>query len=639
MTRDPDPSPAAAPLRPLTLPPLPAVTLILLTWNRWELTRRCLETLFASDLSGSELLVVDNGSTDGTPERLAAYPGVRLHALPANLGFVRGNNAGIAAAPPGNDVVLLNNDIEFTRRDWLQRLRSAAHSAPDIGIVGCRQVLSDGRLLHAGSYILPDTCWGQQIGALEHEVGQYTTRREVEGITFAVAYLKRAVIAAIGGLSEAFESYFEDTDYCLRARRAGFLTCYAGDSEVVHDEHGSTAGNDAARISLFERSRAIFRGQWQAELDGRYRTDLVWQSILNFPTGYARSSRAYLHELDHHLGVRCVYRYVYGKGSPFKVEEPENTGDYYLNVIRGRELPRTHSASGVSVVYGQGDVFRRATGKVRVGFTMLEVDGFPRDWVEQANELDEIWVPSEFNRQGFLASGLKRPIHLIPLGVDTQYFHPGARSVASPTGEFVFLANFEWGERKDPWLLLRAFNDTFRADEPVRLLCKITNRDPMLRLKSEIRSLGLKSAGGKISYLLNLDFPHAELPMLYRSADCFLAVSRGEGWDMPLMEAMACGLPTIASDWSSHTEFVNDAIAYRLAIAGLVPAVAKCPYYEGFRWAKADEDHLRTLLRHVYENQDEARAKGAAAAREMAERWTWRKAAEKIAARLAVLAP
>lgn len=500
-------------------------------------------------------------------------------------------------------------------------------------------MLSDGRLLHAGTYILPDTMWGQQIGALEREVGQYTGRREVEGITFAVAYLKRAVLDAIGGLSEDFESYFEDTDYCLRARKAGFRTLYAGDAQVVHDEHGSTSGADGARRALFERSRAVFRDKWQGELDGRYRRDLVWQSILNFPTGYARSSRAYLHELDHHLGVRCVYRYVYGKGSPFKVEEPENTGDYYLNVVRDRELPRAHAKTGISVVYGQGDVFRRATGKVKVGFTMLEVDGFPREWVEQANEMDEIWVPSEFNRQGMLASGLRRPIHIIPLGVDTAAFHPQARRMSNPAGEFVFFANFEWGERKDPWLLLRAFNDTFRADEPVRLLCKISNRDPQLKLKEEIRSLRLKPSGGKISYLLNLDFPHAQLPMLYRSADCYLAVSRGEGWDMPLMEAMACGLPTIASDWSSHTEFVHDSIAYRLKIAGLIPAIAKCPYYEGFHWARADEEHLRTLLRHVYENQDEARAKGAAAAREMAAKWTWRNAAEKIAKRLEVLAP
>ena len=62
---------------------------------------------------------------------------------------------------------------------------------------------------------------------------------------------------------------------------------------------------------------------------------------------------------------------------------------------------------------------------------------------------------------------------------------------------------------------------------------------------------------------------------------------------MPLMEAMACGLPSIATDWGAHTEFVHEGIAYPLRIRTTIPAVAKCPYYEGFRWADPDPEHLR----------------------------------------------
>jgi glycosyltransferase involved in cell wall biosynthesis len=286
------------------------------------------------------------------------------------------------------------------------------------------------------------------------------------------------------------------------------------------------------------------------------------------------------------------------------------------------------------VVYGQGDVFGRNRGRYKVGFTMLEVDGFPPGWVRAANRMDEIWVPSAFNRDGFLRSGAKRPVHVIPLGVDVQYFHPGGAAWPNPHGEFVFLSSFEWGERKEPWLLLEAFNDVFSAKESVRLVCKIMNRDPEVKLREEIRRLRFKPAGGKISYLFNLEFPHYQLASLYRSADCFVAVSRGEGWDMPLMEAMACGLPAIASDWGAHQEFVHPGIAYPLAVRGTVPAVAKCPYYAGFSWADPDPGHLRHLLREVYERRDEARLKGEAAAREMAARWTWRHAAAKISARL-----
>jgi len=168
----------------------------------------------------------------------------------------------------------------------------------------------------------------------------------------------------------------------------------------------------------------------------------------------------------------------------------------------------------------------------------------------------------------------------------------------------------------------------------VRLVCKVMNRDGALSLKEEIGRLGLRASGGKISWLFNLEFPHYQLASLYRSADCYVSVSRGEGWDMPLMEAMACGLPSIATDWGAHTEFVHPGIAYPLAITGTIPAVAKCPYYDGYSWADPDGDHLRVLLREAYTNREEARRRGVAAAAEMATRWSSRGAARKIVARL-----
>jgi len=608
-------------------------TLIVLAWNRWDLTKRCLDTLRQTDLTGAEVLVVDNGSEDETPEALKMYGWLRVLRNPANLGFVRGNNAGIAVADPDSDIVLLNNDMEFEQKDWLQRLRDCAHSVPGAGVVGCRLRLPDQRLLHAGTFILPDSMWGQQIGALQKDVGQFTFTREVEGIVFACAYIRREVLAKIGGLSEDYQSYFEDTDYCLRARQAGFKVLVCGDVTLVHREHGSTEADDGRFMSLFQASREKFRKKWGKALEARYKREVFWQSIMNFPTGYAMSCREILRALDRQ-GVRIVYRYAYGPGTVFPVPEPEASGDFLLDTIRER---RDGLRPQLSVVYGQGDVFRRNRGRRRVGYTMLEVDGFPRDWVRQANRMDEVWVPTEFNREAFLRSGLKRPIHRIPLGVDPNYFHPQIQGHPNPMGEYVFLSNFEWGERKEPWMLLKAFNETFSAREPVRLVCKIFNKDNMLNMREEIRRLRLRESGGKISFIFNREFPYYQLGSFYRSADCYISAGRGEGWDMPLMEAMACGLPTIATDWGAHTEFVHDRISYPLRIRGVVPAEAKCPYYEGFSWADPDPEHLRHLLRHIFENRDEARAKGASAAREMAEKWTWEQSARRIVARFEAL--
>jgi GT2 family glycosyltransferase len=608
------------------------VTLIILAWNRWALTRRCLETLRLTNLEDAEVLVVDNGSTDETPERLAELDWVRTLRLPENLGYVRGNNAGIDATAPDRDVVLLNNDLEFSDPEWLVKLRRAAASDPQVGVCGCRLVLPDGRLLHAGTFILPDTLWGQQIGSLETDVGQYASLRRVQGIVFAVAYLKRDMIDQIGGLSLDYESYFEDTDYCLSAAEHGWATAVAGDVTVVHAEHGSTTGDDSNFRRLFGTSRSVFEKKWKRKLIRHYRRNLLWQSIMNFPSGYARSSRDLVKALEQQ-GVRIIYRYVYGAGSPFPVEEPEGLGDYWLEVVRSRDLPCNIKTA---VVYGQGDVFERNIGKRKIGFTMLEVDGFPAEWVRQANKMDEVWVPTEFNRRGMIDSGVKRPVHVVPLGVDPNYFHPGIEGHPNPYGDFVFLANFEWGERKEPWLLLRAFNETFRRDDPVRLVCKMINKDPGVRVKDEIAKLQLSERGGRIDYLFNIDFPHYQLGSLYRSADCFVSAGRGEGWDMPLMEAMACGLSSIATDWGAHEAFVTDEISYPLRVRGTVPAVAKCPYYVGFEWADPDPDHLRHLLRYVFEHQDEAAEKGRRAAATMVARWTWDQAAAKIVERLEV---
>lgn len=383
------------------------------------------------------------------------------------------------------------------------------------------------------------------------------------------------------------------------------------------------------RERLFFKGQEIFKKRWRKRLESTYTRDLLWQSIINLPGGYAVTSRALMRKLDM-KGVRVAYEYAYGPGTPFPFPEPENSGEYRLNVIRSRKLPDPSA----SVVYAQADVFLKARGRTRIGYTMLEVDGFPAEWVRQANEMDEVWVPTRFNRDGFLASGLKRPIEVMPLGFDPDYFHPGIASYPNPNGEYIFLSNFEWGERKNPWLLLRTFSRTFSAAEPVRLVVKVNNRDAHVDVAAEIRALDLKDSGGRISYIFNREFPYYQLGAFYRSADCFISAGNGEGWDMPLMEAMACGRPAIATDWGAHRDFVHDGIAYPLAVRGTVPAVAKCPYYEGFRWADPDPDHLRHLLRHIYENREEAAERGAAAASEMHRLWTWDHAAERVLGRL-----
>ena len=100
---------------------------------------------------------------------------------------------------------------------------------------------------------------------------------------------------------------------------------------------------------------------------------------------------------------------------------------------------------------------------------------------------------------------------------------------------------------------------------------------------------------------------------------------------------MACGLPVIATHWSSQTDFMNSENSLPIEVEQLIPAIAKCPYYDGFQWAQASYEHLRAQMRWVYENQEKGRAIGMRASEEARQKWTWEEAAKKIAERIKAL--
>lgn len=607
------------------------IAIVILTWNGLALTRRCLSGLV--DSSGIDevcIVVVDNGSTDGTLQYLKALKNIILVENGENLGYAKAVNLGINAAPPDSDIILLNNDIEIIDKSWLRKLIESANISEKIGVMGVKILQDSETLQHCGAYLPLDTYWGQQIAGNEQDIGQYAGIIECESVVFACVYIKRKVIREVGMLNERFFAYFEDTDYCLRVSRAGYKVVMNGDVRIRHFENSSTEINKVSHSDIFLKSQNTFKEIWGETLSReRYSKGMLdFHSIINFPSGYAASARSMVEALDC-FGVKLAYKYVYGPGTVFPVVEPTHSDSYVVNMVRSRPFGKAIH----QVVYAQGDVFERNSGKYKIGYTMLEVNGLPGEWVRQANKMNEVWVPSEFNKQTFINSGVRVPIHIVPLGVDTAYFNP---SIAANRidGQFTFFSIFEWGERKAPDLLLKAFSDEFNRDEDVVLVCKVNNFDPSVNVQKQVSALQLRKNGGRIRIAMNHILKRYELGVLYRSADCFVLPTRGEGWGMPILEAMACGLPAIATNWSSQVDFMTKDNSLPLEVEKLVPAIAKCPYYRGFEWAEPSYEHLRTLMRWVYENQESAKKIGAVAARNAAEKWSWISSAKVIQQRI-----
>ena len=353
---------------------------------------------------------------------------------------------------------------------------------------------------------------------------------------------------------------------------------------------------------------------------------VTWQSRWGLPIGYAIHSEEMALALVRR-GVSLSYR---------ATSWPRRS--QITDPVLGPISLRPPFLDAPQVSYEQADLFYAQHPGHKIGFTMLEVDGIPKHWVAACNRMDEIWVPSTWGKERFEACGVTRPVHVVPLGFDPARFHPEFPA-ARASERFTFLSIFEWGERKAPSLLLRAYAAAFTGRDDVLLLLRVNNFDGHLDVPEEIAKLGLPASGPPVAILYNHHVKARQLGSLYRSADAFVLPTRGEGWGMPILEAMASGLPTIATAWSGPSEFLHDGVGYPIAVRGLVPADAKCPYYEGFHWADPDPDDLIAKMRHVFTHREEAGARGAAAAAEAALRWTWDATAARIEQRLRALAP
>jgi GT2 family glycosyltransferase/glycosyltransferase involved in cell wall biosynthesis len=577
-------------------------TLIVLAWNQWPLTQRCLDSLLASRLDFAQVLVVDNGSEDQTPEGLASYAErVRTLRLPRNLGFVRGMNAGIAAARADDDVVLLNNDLVFTQPDWLGRLRDAAYADPATGIVGCRLLgpEAEGRVYHVGGYIEPDDLHGQQTESahVEREVGQYPHLRRVQAVAFALAYLRRDALARIGGLDEAFHSYFEDTDCCLRAADLGIASVVAGDVTLRHDQHGSTQDDGGFRARLFADSRAAFAARWRERLRAGYRGEVMWHGATCFPSAAAELARLFVRRLDAR-GLRM--------GFAPNSRECADAQDGRLELAARRRLAALPAAA---LACAAEDAFAQARGRWRVGLGFAEFESASPGAARGADALDLLLVPDAFQREAFERAGVRTPIEILPLGVDRDYCHPDVPAPRQPQGRFVFFARAEDLARDAPDLLVAVFRAVFRADEPVELLLQILPGRDALAIRAALDAL--PGGGGRVLVLEDWGFPWHQRAQLLAAADAYVGVRRGGGWDPRAAEALACGRILLATEFGSQAALVRE--------YGLPVAAATVDAGAGLRWAEPDRDSLAARLREAFDRRDilgaAARARAAAFAR------------------------
>ncbi|WP_395687269.1 glycosyltransferase [Caenimonas koreensis] len=242
----------------------PKVSVIVLCYNNLELTKACLHSVEHNSLwPNLELVVVDNASSDGSPAWLTQFaatrPWVKLILSAKNTGFAAGNNLGLAAAT-GELLIMLNNDTEVSP-GWIQGLRRHFDREPKLGMVGPVTDNIGNEAKIAVGYSDPA---GMAAWAMSRTVRHAGEQIHSRVLAFFCVALRRTVYEEVGGLDEAFGlGFFEDDDYCNRARQAGWQLAIAEDVFVHHHLSASFDKlKSSTRQELFEKNKAIYERKW-----------------------------------------------------------------------------------------------------------------------------------------------------------------------------------------------------------------------------------------------------------------------------------------------------------------------------------------------------------------------------------------
>ncbi len=272
-----------------------------------------------------------------------------------------------------------------------------------------------------------------------------------------------------------------------------------------------------------------------------------------------------------------------------------------------------------------------------------EYGRIPQEWVEPMSRLvDEIWVPSRYVMKSYIASGIPSDIvRVVPNGVNTGIFNPEAKPFALPTEKkfkFLFVGGIIW--RKGLDVLLQAYRQAFSSSDDVSLVIKeIGNSNFYKGMGSPeiIREIQQDQSAPEIIHLGEM-FSEEQMAGLYTACDCLVHSYRGEGFALPVLEAMACGLPVAVTEGGATDDFCRQDTAF------LIPAEHKGFYHNEIKFAggpgwvlEPNPQALAELLRHIRNSADETALKAERGLELARTKFAWDNVFECVQERLAAL--
>ena len=281
---------------------------------------------------------------------------------------------------------------------------------------------------------------------------------------------------------------------------------------------------------------------------------------------------------------------------------------------------------------------RQVAGR-RVLWWFFESDHLPRKWLEEIEPYDEIWAPSTWAREVLLGHGVAPGrIRVIESGVNTRIFRPARE----PQAEFVFLLVGKYEGRKSIDETVAAFVAEFPAAQYPAVQLWLKADFPLF--PERVQALARKLAHDPRIRIISGNFSDEQMALIYNRADAFVFPSKAEGFGLPLLEAIACGVPAITTHVSAQTVFLDHMPGLYAPVETTVGPIVDPDYQyfyaqdyagEGFgNWALPSVESIRRAMRDVHENPEAWRARAGQAAAVMAREFSWDAIARKALAGL-----
>lgn len=356
-------------------------------------------------------------------------------------------------------------------------------------------------------------------------------------------------------------------------------------------------------------------------------------------TGYANHARSFFCSLNKHHTVKVRnltignswngYNYTPHDGEPYITEEMKEmlyyqslfdpNGKIVDEPIYGYDqsfIPDVH----IVLVEMNNHYFYDNYDGYKIAYNVWESTRYPDDFFRRLHYFDEVWVPTEWQFYSLVEQGYPaEKIRIVPEGVDVDVFKP--IKTQPKMDKFRFLLFGRWDYRKSTTEIIKTFGETFKGNDNVELICSVENPYP---------SDGFKTTKERIEYhgtnyenVKYIDFVSRQDYIKYlQEGHVFLSCARSEGWNLPLIEAMSCGIPSIYSDWGGQLQFAKDK-GVPVKISHLRPANISDREMPG-EYCEPDYNDLSVKLLDVYENYEKYRTKALKEAEIIHKEFNWK---------------